>query len=122
MNHLSLALIDIGSSALRLLDSNIGPNLWDAVKDDPSEFGNNFDFTVNHQGTVIDPVSNAALQWCYYHLPEDCPRWGRVGFAIETRYVADILAGMRRDGLMSEQEYVYNMNAEEQDRLAGDNL
>ena len=97
-----------------------GPNNWPAARD---KKGRDFDYWVTDQGTIsiLYPVCEAALQWCYKHLPEDCPRWGAVGFAIETNYIGDILERMREDGLLSEDEYVENMNAEERDRHAGEN-
>lgn len=97
-----------------------GPNLWDQVA--PEDFGRDFDYTTEGHGsvTVITPDSPAALQWLYRHLPEDCPRMGALGFVIETNYVAEVLAGMKRDGLTSRFEYDEAMANEERDRHAGE--
>jgi len=88
-----------------------GPSAWDFVKDDPKAFGPEHDFEVIVEGSVVifDPVSKAALQWCYAHLPEDCMRWGKVGYVVEPRYIDDIIKGAKRDGLMSRQDYVEAM-------------
>ncbi len=97
-----------------------GPNTWDNVQ--PEDFGKDFDYITTGHGTivVIDPVSPAAVQWLYRHLPEDCPRWGALGFVVESRYVLDVMAGMKRDGLTSQLEYDEAMANEERDRHAGE--
>lgn len=111
------------------LKTSPGPNRWDEITKD--DFAKDFDYVINRQGsiTVIDCLSEAALQWCYRHLPEDCPRWGARGFAIEWRFAADIIKGMGQehelaDGskqrLISDEEYEFNMAAEERDRMAGE--
>ena len=76
MTDLTMTLLDISTSSLTL-NTTIGPNLWEEVKDDPNAHGDRFDYTVAHHHSlvVVDPVSNAALQWLYAHLPADCPRW-----------------------------------------------
>lgn len=114
----SMALLDIATTTLHGLNNERGPNQWEDVKDDRGAYGDTHDYEIVRAGsiTVINPVCDAALHWCYYHLPEDCPRWGAVGFAIETNYVGAILEAMAEDGLLSEEEYVYNMNAEDRDR------
>lgn len=95
-----------------------GPNNWDLVKSDPSNFGPEYDFIVEGHGnrTVIDPVSEAALQWCYRFLPEDAPRWGKRGYVIESDRVHLVIEGMRRENLMSVEDYENAMNAEENQR------
>ena len=59
------------------------------------------DFVLIDHGSIVilDPVTDAALEWCYEHLPEDAPRWGRVGYAIELRYIHEIADAAVRDGL-----------------------
>ncbi len=98
-----------------ILRTPAGPNSWDEITS--ADFGPNEDFTVRDEGSIFifNAVSNAALQWCYKHLPEDCPRWGARGFAIEHRYIGDIVEGARRDNLMSRADYVEAM--EEQNEL-----
>ena len=102
--------------------SQIGPNAWDDVTAD--DFGFCFDYITQPLGeskTIIDPTSVAALQWLYRHLPEDCPRYGKLAFVVESVYVNDVLKRMGEDGLVSEAEYADAMNAEERDRHAGEN-
>jgi len=86
-----------------------GPNNWDDIQ--AEDFGPEEDFELHDHGSIwiFYPVSNAALQWCYKKLPEDAPRWGAKGYAIEARYIEDIVAGARRDGLMSEKDYEWAM-------------
>ena len=104
------------------LNNRQGPNNWYDIL--AKDFDFSFDYIIERHGsiTILDPTSRAALEWLYCHLPEDCPRWGRLGFAVKTNYVGDVLEGMARDGLMSEEEYVFAMNAEERDLHAGENL
>ncbi len=106
----------------RALASTDGVNSWDAIT--KADFGFSFDYIIERHGsiTVLDPTSKAAMEWLYKHLPADCPRWGKLGFAIESNYVGEILERMADDGLMSEEEYVFAMNAEERDRHAGERL
>lgn len=102
------------SAALKAsLHNERGPSTWEEVG--PADFGTQFDFDIEDHGSivVIDAYSNAALQWLYYHLPEDCPRWGAKGFAIEANYVADILLAMEIDGLMSRAAYERAMEEEQ---------
>jgi len=58
------------------------------------------DFIAIHDGSisVLTPMSAVARTWCEENLPEDAPRWGD-GYAIEHRYVFDILAGIQRDNM-----------------------
>jgi hypothetical protein len=58
------------------------------------------DFTVEYHGSIflLRPVSRLAERWVDEHLPEEAPRWGNA-VAVEHRYIADIVAGIRADGL-----------------------
>lgn len=60
-----------------------------------------YDFEVEDEGTIfiLTPTSDAGLNWCWEHLPEDAQRWGKFGYVIEHRYIQDIVAGMERDDL-----------------------
>jgi hypothetical protein len=118
MNELNRVLRDIASTpSFGAVDSNDlrfprckpGPNNWDNIEG--SDFGPEHDFELNDQGTIwlFTPISNAALQWCYKHLPEDAPRWGHCSYVVEHRYIEDIVAGAKRDGLMSEADYEWAM-------------
>lgn len=100
--------------------TNRGPNRWDEITE--KDFAKDYDYILMRQGsiTVIDCKSEAALQWCYAHLDADGPRWGARGFAIEVNYLDPILRGMQNANLVSNEEYEYNMNAEERDRMAGE--
>ena len=113
-NYIFSGLTQILSSALEAsLRGERGPSTWEEIG--PADFGTQFDFDIEDHGSivVIDAYSNAALQWLYYHLPEDCPRWGAKGFAIEANYVADILLAMEIDGLMSRAAYERAMEEEQ---------
>lgn len=90
-----------------------GPNKWSEITE--TDFGPEHDFEVDNHGTIFifTPVSEAGKQWCYNHLPEDCPRWGILGFVVEHRYIADIVAGARRDGLMALEDYERSINEEQ---------
>ena len=92
-----------------------GPNNW--AECGPCDFGPQEDYFVENHGhfSVFYPVSNAALQWSYAKLPEDCPRYG-LGFKVETKALPAILKSAERDRLMSEQEYADAMNEMEQQR------
>jgi hypothetical protein len=46
---------------------------------------------------VFTPLSPEARAWFARKLPSDCPRLG-AGYAVERRYVFDILQGLRRRG------------------------
>ena len=89
-----------------------GPNRWDEVKDDPKHYGDTFDYEIYDHAAdqIIYPVCNAALQWCYKHLPEDCPRWMGAGYKVNHTELKYITEAMARDGLISEDEYVANMS------------
>lgn len=113
-NYIFSGLTQILSSTLEAsLRGERGPSTWEEIG--PADFGTQFDFDIEDHGSivVIDAYSNAALQWLYYHLPEDCPRWGAKGFAIEANYVADILLAMEIDGLMSRAAYERAMEEEQ---------
>jgi len=47
---------------------------------------------------LITPYTAAGAAWCGENLPADAPRW-RGAYAVESRYVGDIAAGMIGDGL-----------------------
>ena len=101
MNELNQSLIDIGRGII--------PQTLPAPT--PTELGGYGDFDVTDHGSifVLEPISDAALQWCYTHLPEECDRWGKVGFVIGHRYIADVVAGMERDSLISVEDYKNSM-------------
>lgn len=86
MNNLNETLRDIGAGLCR--------ESWTA----------SHDFEVEDHGSIfiLTPTSDAGLNWCWEHLPEDAQRWGKFGYVIEHRYIQDIVAGMERDGLVSE--------------------
>lgn len=58
------------------------------------------DFEISSHGSIwlLVPISVAASQWVADHLPADTPMFG-AAFAIEHRYVDDIVAGIQQDGL-----------------------
>lgn len=58
------------------------------------------DFELVDGGTVvlIIPVTRDARRWTEERIPDDAPRLG-LGFAVERRYVQDILDGIAHAGL-----------------------
>ena len=54
------------------------------------------DFAIGGGGSIyiLTPLSSGAEEWCNEHLPEDAPRWGRNGYAIEHRYIRGIVSGI----------------------------
>ena len=82
-----------------------GENQWDKVK--PSDFGPEEDYRIERyddEFSVVHPVSKAGREWCYSKLPEGLDRV-ELGFKVETRYLAMITAGLKRDKLMSREEF-----------------
>jgi hypothetical protein len=117
MSELNQTLTDIARLSLR--NAEPAPNEWEKYRDGELIFRGTplpFDYEVHDQVSIqiIYPVSNPAKEWCAAHLPGDCPRWMTYGYAIETNYAADVMAGMKRDGLVSEDEYEEAMNLEEE--------
>ena len=95
----------------RSLQATAAPNDWEAFQNGlRADRGTDlpFDYEIHDHGsiTILYPVSNPAREWLAAHLPDDCPRWGREGYAIETNFVAPILEHLARDGLLSEEEFV----------------
>lgn len=93
---------------------------WAEIK--PSDFGPEWDYELENHITrwIITPVSTAALEWCYAHLPEHLPRWGAKGFVIEAKHLNSIVKSMTRDGLMSAEEYERAMEEANMLQLQGD--
>lgn len=58
------------------------------------------DFTVQNEGSIVllHPITAAANEWCDEFLPEDASRFGHA-YAIEHRYIDDILHGIIEAGL-----------------------
>ena len=90
---------DLLNETLREMSKGIPSDPWYPEKAPKNPWGG--DFHVQNEGSIMIlwPDSPVALQWCYNHLPEDCPRWGGNGFVIEHRYIADVVDGMIRDEL-----------------------
>ena len=63
------------------------------------------DVTVNDQGSIVVlvPMNEAATDWFVENLPENAPMWG-LGYAVERRYVLDILEGLKDAGLSYSME------------------
>lgn len=47
---------------------------------------------------LLMPLTVSAEAWCREYLPEDCPTFG-ASYAIERRFVSDILTGLDMEGL-----------------------
>jgi hypothetical protein len=60
------------------------------------------DFDLSDQGSIaiLTPRTPAAIDWTEEHIPEDAPRWGARGIAIERRYLPAILEGIAFAGLV----------------------
>lgn len=59
------------------------------------------DVLVSGGGTLylVESVSDTGAEWMDEHLPEDAQTLGRA-VAVEHRYIDDIVAGMKADGLV----------------------
>lgn len=59
------------------------------------------DFHLANYGTiyVLTPETDQARAWVDEYLPSDAMRWGRNGVVVEHRYIADIVEGIRADGM-----------------------
>lgn len=59
------------------------------------------DFEVSNGGTIflIRPLTAAAREWVSENLTLESWQWFGGGFAVEHRYVVDIVAGIREAGL-----------------------
>ena len=62
------------------------------------------DYRLERRGdmTIIHADSEAALKWCYEHLPEELDRHDARGFGVETKFIEIITTSMDRDKLMSD--------------------
>lgn len=58
------------------------------------------DFETSDHGSVVllTPHTEAAREWAGEYLPDDAPRFGHA-YAVEHRYIDDIVAGIQSDGL-----------------------
>jgi hypothetical protein len=62
------------------------------------------DFIVSNHGSIfiLQALTEEARQWVADHLPDDALTWGQGGTVVEHRYIADIVDGIRGDGLSVE--------------------
>lgn len=99
-----------------------GPHRWPQIT--PANFSAAWDYELENHITrwILTPVSEAALQWCYYHLPQDLPRYGAHGFVIDRDDIEGIVAAMDRDRLMSPKEYDRAMRENYMLSLQGEGL
>ena len=58
------------------------------------------DFTIDDHGSLVllHPKTEQAREWVSEHLPDDAQRFGGA-VVVEPRYIEDIIAGIRDDGL-----------------------
>ena len=122
MSLLNDTIEDIGRGLYSGPPALQGPHKWANVTS--ADFGPKWDFELEDHITkwVFTPVSNAALQWCYAHLPEDCPRYGARGFLIEAEHIKGVTGGARRDELMSPEDYERAMEEHQQSLRQGEDL
>ena len=61
------------------------------------------DLYVQNEGTIflLHPVSASGHSWCEENLDQEAQRLGKA-YAVEHRYISDIVDGARRDGLVLE--------------------
>ncbi len=59
------------------------------------------DIVVENHGSIVllQPLTEAGHFWLDHHLPYDAQKWGSA-YAVEPRYVQDIIDGMENDGLV----------------------
>lgn len=97
-----------------------GPHRWHEMTS--KDFGPRHDFELENHGNLVvfDPISEAALQWCYAHLPEDCPRYSTRAFLIEAEHIKGVIQGARRDKLMTESDFVRAMEEAHQIAMQGE--
>ena len=97
-------LADITMPRFDIFHAKQGPHRWSEITKE--DFGEDGDFELYDWGNefIFYPISNAALQWCYYHLPEDCPRGLGSGFRIEAENIKEVVANAERDGLREYEE------------------
>lgn len=118
MNLTDQTLADIGNgiySPIRTPErASQGPHRWHEMTG--ADFASRWDFELEDHKTLVifEPLSEAALQWCYAHLPVDCPRFGARGFLIEAIHIKGVVGGARRDNLMSEADYIQAMEEMQQ--------
>ncbi len=120
MNLTNQTLSDIGSgiySPIRTPErASQGPHRWHEMTG--ADFASRWDYELENHITlwIVTPISEAAMQWLYCHLPDDCPRYGANGFIIEAEFVNQVIKRMTADKLMSPQEYEQAM--EEANQIA----
>lgn len=63
------------------------------------------DFAVTNHGSIfaLKPQTEAASDWVAAHIPDDAQWWGD-GVVVEHRYISDIVACARLDGLTVEED------------------
>lgn len=64
-----------------------------------------FDFRVENHGSVclVFPLSEQARDWVENHVPLEGWQWFGGGFAVEPRYLHDLVDGMREEGLHQQE-------------------
>lgn len=58
------------------------------------------DFQVQNHGSIVllEPISVQASEWLELHIGDDAQFWGN-SVVVEPRYLQNIVAGIRDDGL-----------------------
>jgi hypothetical protein len=54
---------------------------------------------------MVEPVSQAAKDWVAENVPLEDWQWMGPRFAVEHRYIAELVGGMMEDGLMPNKDF-----------------
>lgn len=81
------------------------------------------DFMVRNEGTIylLQPLTPRATEWLSMHLPADRAMFGD-GAVIEHRYITDIVAGIRIDGLTVATSWGVQVQADASGEWVGNGL
>ena len=123
VNDLNKTLTDItltDIARLSLKNAEPAPNEWEKYRDGELIFRGTplpFDYEVHEHGDdvrILFPISIPAKEWLCAKMGGNAPRWMVDGYAMKTHEATAVMAGMKRDGLISEPEYEEAMNLAEE--------
>ncbi len=80
--------------------TNPNTNSYEISGSSPDRTAPPADFRVEDHGSIflLQPLTPAAQSWIDEHIPDDAQRLGSA-IVVEHRYIADIVQGIRNDGL-----------------------